>query len=97
MFALSNQEKEEKKLKFWLGPQNGSATFFPSAEIGKKKISFGTEVVVPNSVRSTKTGICGTVLEVIRYIETTAEITGGRWKVSWTRRTHTFKPELNTT
>ena len=30
-----------------------------------------------------------TVVEVIRYIETTAEITGGRWKVSWTRRRKT--------
>ena len=52
------------------------------------------ENLAPNSGRSTKTGICGAVVEVIRYIETTAEITGRRRKVSWTRGTQTFKPEL---
>ena len=50
--------------------------------------------LVPNSGRSTRTGICRTVFEVIRYIETTAEITGGRRKESWTRSTYAFKPEL---
>ena len=34
--------------------------------------------LVPNSGRRTRTGISRTVVEVIRYIETTAEITGGK-------------------
>ncbi len=57
----------------------------PSAEIGVKKISFGTEVV---------TEICGTVVEVIRYIETTAEITAGSRKNLGQGEPYAFKPEL---
>ena len=61
-------------------------TPFSSVEIGVKNISFWREMspwtdgvnLVPNSGRRNRTGICRTVVEVIRYIETTAEITRGR-------------------
>ena len=57
--------------------------------------------LVPNSVWRTRTGIFRTVVKMIRYIETAAEITGEKRKEYWTReepmpssQSYTYKTTL---
>ena len=81
-------------------PKAEVAPFFVGGN-GDKEISFEDmlswtdgENLVQNFGRRSRTGIFRTVVEMIRYIETAAEITGGKRKEFWRRRTYAFKPKL---
>ena len=92
---------EERGLMIGQNPKSGSSTLFSSAEIGIREISFlktdvamnrwGANFVPKLRAKKQKLGFSGTVVEVIRYIETAAKITGGKWKESWTRRTYALQ------